>query len=73
MRSSDKVMGLLARSGWSVDDVPYLDELTGLKGWQVYCHRGEQLVMVRAETQDAAWIEAMRLADEFSNRGACDA
>jgi hypothetical protein len=68
VRSSDKAMGLLARSGWSVDDVPYLDELTGLNGWQVHCHRGEQLVIVRAKTQDAAWIEAVRLVEEFGER-----
>ncbi len=59
-------MGLLTAAGWSVGDVSY--KVDGQTIWEVYCHRGEQKIVARAETQDAAWIEAVRLVEELGER-----
>lgn len=59
---SDAAYSLLHAVGWSIGDTAYHDPDTSQLVWLVYCHRGEQQVVAKAESQSAAWNEAVRLA-----------
>ena len=59
---SDAAYSLLHAAGWSIGDAAYTDPNSGRLVWLVYCHRGEQQVIAKAECQTAAWNEAVRLA-----------
>ena len=60
--TSDAAYSLLHAAGWSIGDTAYRDPDSGRPVWLVYCHRGEQQIIAKAESQAAAWNEAVRLA-----------
>lgn len=60
---SDAAYSLLHAVGWSIGDTAYTDPDIGRLVWMVYCHRGEQQVIAKAESQAAAWNEAVRMAE----------
>ena len=66
-RSSDKAHSILHEAGWSVGDVALADPETGKKTWLVYCHRNSIEIVGKASTQDGAWIDAVRLAENIEN------
>ena len=66
-RSSDKAYSILHEAGWSVGDVALDDPETGKKTWLVYCHRNGIEIVGKASTQDGAWIDAVRLAENVEN------
>ena len=57
----DRAHKLLALLGWSFGDLCYRDRGEPAV-WQVYAHRDEDKIVVRAPTQAAAWDEALRQA-----------
>ena len=56
--TSDDSYAVLHQLGWSCGDTAFRDGATLV--WQVYAHRGEQSILVRAMTPREAW----RLAAE---------
>jgi hypothetical protein len=60
--TSDAAYSLLHAARWSVGDTAYRDPDSGRLVWLVYCHRGEQQIIAKAESQTGAWNEAVRLA-----------
>jgi hypothetical protein len=57
----DRAHRLLALLGWSFGDTYYRDR-GELPVWQVYAHRDDDKIVVRASTQAAAWDEALCVA-----------
>jgi hypothetical protein len=55
----DECAAELRRLGWSVGDTLIRTD-DGLR-WVVYCHRGEDRVVTKAQSQSEAWREARRL------------
>jgi hypothetical protein len=59
----DRAHKLLAILGWSFGDIRH----RGL--WQVFAHRDDDRIVVRAPTQAAAWDEALRQAGVVQRAG----
>ena len=59
---SDAAYSLLHAVGWSIGDTAYRNPATRRLVWMVYCHRGEQRIVAKAQSQAAAWNEAVRMA-----------
>lgn len=57
-QTSDAAFSLLHSADWSVGDSAYTDPAIGRLTWLVYCHRGEQQVIAKADTQAMAWAGA---------------
>lgn len=60
--TSDAAYWLLHAAGWSIGDTAYTVPDSGRVVWMVYCHRDEQQGIAKAESQAAAWNEAVRMA-----------
>ncbi len=68
--TSDAAYSLLHDAGWKIGDTTYADPDSGRLVWMVYAHRGEQKIVARAESQAAAWNEAVRLTTEIEGEAA---
>ncbi|HEX3999418.1 MAG TPA: hypothetical protein VHX65_12780 [Pirellulales bacterium] len=59
-KTVDECSNVLHRLGWSCGDMAFNDGRAVV--WQVFAHRGDQRIVVRAPRQGEAWAAATRQA-----------
>jgi hypothetical protein len=63
MTRTDRLFLLLHEAGWSIGDTAFVGK-EGIS-WLVFGTHGDQRIRANAKTQEQAWIQACRQADEL--------
>jgi hypothetical protein len=63
MKKTDKLFLILHRAGWSIGDTAF----AGKEGisWLVYGTKGDHSIQANGKTQEEAWKQACRQAEEM--------